>query len=244
MEIKHKLSLSTAAPLDDLVHYRRLVGRLLYLTVTRPNLAHPVHILSQFMQHPTIDHLQAAHRVLRYIKAAPTQGIFYSAQSQLTLTAYCDADWGACPLTRKSLSGYCVLLGSSLVSWKTKKQTRVARSTAESEYRSMTDACSELLWFTGLLSDMGVSIPRPISLYCDNMSALHMARNPVYHERSKHIEIDCHFIRHHVAAKLIAPSYIASFEQPANFLTKPLPADLLHHLLSKLGVSNFLHASA
>ncbi|CAM8928890.1 unnamed protein product [Rhodiola kirilowii] len=242
MEIKHGLSLSSATPLEDPLSYRRLVGRLLYLAVTRPDLAYPVHILSQFMQQPTIDHLNAAHKVLRYIKGAPAQGIFFSGKSTISLSAYCDADWAACPLTRRSLSGYCVLLGSSLISWKTKKQTLVARSSAESEYRAMAAVCAELIWLTGLFQDLGCSVPRPIALYCDNTAALHIARNPVFHERTKHIEIDCHFVRHQISTDFINPAYVASSEQPADLLTKPLSASLRHHLIGKLGISNFLHA--
>ncbi|CAM8906796.1 unnamed protein product [Rhodiola kirilowii] len=121
LPIKHQLSLSTAALIDDSMLYRKLVGKLIYLTITRPDLSHSVHILSQYMQAPTLDHMKAAHRLLRYIKKAPAQGLFFSATSKLVLSAYCDADWAACPKTRRSTTGFCVLIGDSLVSWKTKK---------------------------------------------------------------------------------------------------------------------------
>ncbi|CAM8947932.1 unnamed protein product [Rhodiola kirilowii] len=242
MEIKHGLSLSSSSPLEDPMPYRRLVGRFLYLAVTRPDLAYPVHILSQFMQQPTVDHLNAAHKVLHYVKGAPSQGLFFPATSKLSLSAYCDADWAACPVTRRSISGYCVVLGSSLVSWKTKKQTLVARSSAESEYRSMAAVCAELIWLTRLLRNLGCSIPCPITLYYDNTAAIHIARNSVFHERTKHIEIDCHFIRHQVSTGFINPVHIASSKQPADLLTKPLSAAPRQHLFDKLGISNFLHA--
>lgn len=132
---KHKLALSTAAPLADPTPYRRLVGQLLYLTVTRPDISYATHILSQFLQQPTQEHLQAAHKILRYLKQAPSQGLFYPADQPLSLTAYCDADWGSCPVTRRSITGYAILLGSSLVSWKAKKQEVISRSSAEEEYR-------------------------------------------------------------------------------------------------------------
>ncbi|CAM8955334.1 unnamed protein product [Rhodiola kirilowii] len=241
MEIKHGLGLSTAPLLPDASVYRRLVGRLIYLTITRPDLAFPVHVLSQFMQRPNEDHLRAAHRVLRYIKLAPAQGLFFSSNSNLQLTGYCDADWASCPITRRSITGYCMLLGSSIVSWKTKKQVVVARSSAESEYRSLAGACSEALWLVRLLSDMQVMVTIPIHVFCDSQAAIHIARNPVFHERTKHVEIDCHFVRHHVNTRFLLPSYINTTDQPADAFTKPLCFDRLNYLTSKLGVSNFLH---
>ncbi|CAM8930112.1 unnamed protein product [Rhodiola kirilowii] len=244
LPIKHQLSLSTANLLDDPMPYRKLVGKLIYLTITRPDLSHSVHILSQFMSAPTEDHLKAAKRLLRYVKQAPAQGLFFSASSKLTLTAYCDADWAACPRTRRSTTGFCTLLGHSLISWKTKKQAIVSRSSAESEYRAMAAVCSEILWLIRLFSDMKAQVPTPISLHCDNQAALHIAKNPVFHERTKHIELDCHFIRHFINNNTIAATYIPTADQLADFLTKQLPSEHLHRLLSKLGVSNFLHSPA
>ncbi|CAM8944795.1 unnamed protein product [Rhodiola kirilowii] len=123
MDTKHKLSQSTSPVLEDPTKYRRPVGQLIYLTVMRPDLAYAVHVLSQYMHEPREDHLKAAHKVLRYLKLAPAQGLFYPANQHLTLKAYCDADWGACPITRRSVTGYSVLLRNCLISWKTKKQT-------------------------------------------------------------------------------------------------------------------------
>ncbi|CAM9000885.1 unnamed protein product [Rhodiola kirilowii] len=242
MDTKHSLSLSTAALVPDPMVYRRLVGKLIYYTITRPDLSYAVHVLSQFMQSPTDDHLRAAHRVLRYIKAAPAQGLFFPTHNSLTVSAYCDADWGACPVTRRSITGYCVLLGGCLVSWKTKKQPVVSRSSAESEYRAMAMACCELVWLAGLLTDFGVPLPTAISLFCDNQATLYIARNPVFHERTKHIEMDCHFVRHHVVRKFVQPCHIPTLRQPADLLTKALPADRIVQLCTNLGVSNFLHA--
>lgn len=116
--------------------YRQLIDKLLYLTITRPDLSFLVQALSQFMQSPTQTYFQAAQRLLRYIKVTAGQGILFSAESQLKLTAFCDSDWGTCPITGKSITGFCVLLGDSLVSWQAKKQSVVSRSTAEAEYRA------------------------------------------------------------------------------------------------------------
>ncbi|CAM8879909.1 unnamed protein product [Rhodiola kirilowii] len=241
MDSKYKLSLSTAKALSDPEVYRRLVGQLIYLTVTRPDLSYAVHILSQFMATPTEDHLQAAHRVLRYLKAAPAQGLFYPSKQPLHITAFCDADWGSCPITRRSVTGYSILLGNALVSWKTKKQSVVSRSSAEAEYRAMAQTSYELVWLLRILKDLRVDVPQPIPLYCDNNAAMHIARNPVFHERTKHVELDCHVVRQYVSSGLLMSRYISTVEQPADLFTKALPADQLSRLSSKLNVLNTLH---
>ncbi|CAM8963494.1 unnamed protein product [Rhodiola kirilowii] len=196
------------------------------------------------MQHPTEEHLSAALRLHRYLKAAPAQGILFPSKSDLQLQAFCDADWAACPVTRRSITGHCVMIGPCIISWKTKKQPVVSRSSTESEYRSMTAVCCELSWLARLISDMGVKVQAVIPLHCDNKAALHIAHNPVFHERTKHVELDCHLVRAHVLSKFVLPLHILSNEQPADMFTKPLQRDQLLYLCSKLGVSNFLHSTA
>ncbi|PKI39757.1 hypothetical protein CRG98_039802 [Punica granatum] len=155
MEQQHQLSQDSGDQISDPGQYRHLIGRLLYLTITRPELCYPVHILSQFLQDPRQGHWDAAMRVLRYLKQSPGQGIFLRPTS-LSLTAYCDADWVSCPMTRRSLTGYFITLGGSSISWKTKKQTTVSKSSAEAEYRAMAATISELLWLRCLLSSLGI----------------------------------------------------------------------------------------
>ncbi|CAM8920980.1 unnamed protein product [Rhodiola kirilowii] len=241
MDTKHKLALSTAPALVDPSSYRRLIGQLIYLTVTRPDLTYSVHILNQFMVSPTDDHLQAAHRVLRYLKMPPTQGLFYPSDQELHLTTFCDVDWGACPITRRSVTGYSILLGTSLITWKTKKQPVVSKSLAEAEYRAMAQTSCELAWLVCLLSDFQITVSTPIPLYCDSNAAMHIARNPIFHERTKHVELDCHIVRQYITSGLLYFRFIKSIEQPADLFTKPLSADHLSRLSSKLNVSNLLH---
>ncbi|CAM8956126.1 unnamed protein product [Rhodiola kirilowii] len=223
METKHGLGLSSAPLLPDASVYRRLIGRLIYLTITRPDLSFPVHVLSQFMQSPNEDHLRAAHRVLRFIKLAPAQGLLFPTDSPLCLTAYCDADWASCPTTRRSVSGFCMMLGSSLISWKTKKQVVIARSSAESEYRALAGACGEVLWLVRLLADLQVRVLTPVMAFCDSQAVIHIARNPVFHERTKHVEIDCHFVRHHVNSRFLCPTSISTIEQSGRLVYETSP---------------------
>lgn len=163
MEPNHKLGRSSSAFLYDPEQYRRLVGRVIYFPFTRPDFSYAVHILSQFMHTSRVDHWEAALRVVRYLKGTPGQGILLSAHSDLLLSGWCDSDWASCPLTRHSLTGWVVFLGSSPVSSKTKKQHTVSRSSAEAEYRSMTALTAELKCLRGVLLDLGVVVSHPIS---------------------------------------------------------------------------------
>lgn len=236
MEPNLKLSLKTGTALPDAKVYRRLVGRLLYLTHTRPDITYVVHKLSQFMSAPTDAHLQAAMRVLRYLKNDPAQGLFYSAFASLKFTAYSDADWAACPDSRQSVTGYCVLLGDSLVSWRSKKQPTVSRSSSEAEYRAMADATCELIWLTTLFTELHCSPSSPATLFCDNQSALYIASNPVYHERTKHVEIDCHVVRENLQSGFLKTLHVKSELQLADILTKAVQPGLFKSLLVKIGI--------
>lgn len=188
------------------------------------------------MQNPTMDHWAATVRVLRYLKSHPGQGIFLSKHSSLQVSAYCDSDWASCPLTRRSITGYFIRLGDSPVSWKTKKQPTVSRSSAEAEYRAMAAACCELLWLKYFLHSLGVHLSQPMRLHCDSQATLHIVANPVFHDRAKYIEIDCHFVRDLIQSRVVVTSHIRTSVQPVDLLTKALGRQQFKFLLSKLGI--------
>ncbi|XP_070044865.1 uncharacterized mitochondrial protein AtMg00810-like [Nicotiana tomentosiformis] len=208
--------------LEDRGRFQKLVGKLLYLTITRPDISYAVQSLSQFMHAPKKSHYEAALHVVRYIKKQSGLGILMSSRSSQQIKALCDSDWASCPMSRKSITGYCIKLGESLISWKAKKQNTISRSSVEAEYRSMAHTVAELVWLSGLLRELQIDLQMPIDLYCDNKAALQIISNPMYHERTKHIEIDCHFLREKSQKGLIRTSHISSQEQPADILTKAL----------------------
>lgn len=231
-----KLSSTEGKKMEKPKNYRRLVGRLLYLTMTRPDFTFAVQQLSQFMASPTFSHWKAAQRLLRYLRGTLHYKLIFPHKGELNLEAHCDADWGCCLKTRKSLSNYCIYLGSCLISWKTKKQTTISRSSAEAEYRSLATTVAEILWITYILRDFKVQLSMPINLYCDNVSAIHMMENPVHHDRTKHVDIDCHFVRDYYSKGLIKPVYIKSKDQVTDAFTKALSVADLHKFISKLNI--------
>lgn len=189
----HKLHITFRAPLPNLEPYQRLIGKLIYLTISRPNISFTIHALSKFMHQPTAPHYQATLRVLRYLKGSPHQGVLFANSSIGSLRAYCDSNWAGCSSIRKSTTGFCVMLDHSPLSWKSKGQTFVARSSAEAEYRAMAMTTCEELWVKQLLKDLSVPDQGSTPLFCDNRASLAIAANHVYHEHVKHIDIDCHF---------------------------------------------------
>ena len=153
------------------------------------------------------------HHLLRYLKGIPSQGLLFSSQSALNLTAYVDANWVACNDTRKSTSGYCVFLGDSMVAWKSKKQTTISHS-----YHTLAFLASEVTWIRSLLLDFAVT-PSPALVFCDNQAAIYIATNPSFHERTKHIEIDLHFVHEKVAAGTLCLAHVRTHHQLADLLT-------------------------
>ncbi|XP_019252759.1 PREDICTED: uncharacterized protein LOC109231553 [Nicotiana attenuata] len=207
--------------LPNAADFRSLIGKLLFLTHTRPDLCFSVQHLSQFNQSPRVAHMTAALHVLRYLKGTVDLGLFYSSVSDFSLTAYSDSDRTACADTRKSVTGFCIFLGDSLIGLKSKKQPIVSLSSAEAEYRALIKVVAELTWLTRLLTDICVPASLPVFVFCDSKAAIHIAKNPVFHEHTKHIEVDFHFIWIKLLEGLISLSHISTAKQPADILTKP-----------------------
>jgi len=235
-----RLSSSAGTQLTDIETsaYRRLIGKLIYLTNTRPDIAFAVNNLSQFISSPTNLHQQAAFRLLRYLKGNLGNEIFFPSNSTLQLRGFSDSDWATCSETRKSVTGYCIFLGDSLVSWKSKKQQTLSKSSSEAEYRALATTTCEIQWLTYILQDLGLPYIQPATIFCDNQSAIHIASNQVFHERTKHIEIDCHIVRNKITSGLLKLLPISSSMQIADILTKPLAPTVYKELQSKLRMRN------
>ena len=238
LDCNFKLQADVGELYSDPTQYRRLIGKLNFLTHTRPDIAFSVQHLSQFMQAPRLPHYQAALHVLRYLKTQPTLGILLHHEPSFSLLAYCDADWASCSHTHKSVTGYVIFLGQTLISWKSKKQQTVSLSSAEAEYRSMRRLVAELAWLSRLLHELTVDHITPIPLKCDNQAAIYIAKNPVFHERTKHIELDCHFVRQKLMEGLVTLNHVSTKQQLADIMTKPLPGLTHSSILGKLGVSH------
>ncbi|RVW73726.1 Retrovirus-related Pol polyprotein from transposon RE2 [Vitis vinifera] len=225
----------TGEPLGDPERYRRLVGKLNYLTITRPDISFPVSVVSQFLQSPCDSHWDVVIRILRYIKSTPGQGVLYENRGHTQVVGYTDANWAGSPTDRRSTSGYCVFIGGNLISWKSKKQDVVAKSSAEAKYRAMALATCELIWLRHLLRELRFGKDEQMKLICDNQAALHIASNPVFHERTKHIEVDCHFIREKIESGCVATSFVNSNDQLADIFTKSLRGPRIKYICNKLG---------
>ncbi|KAJ4724634.1 Retrovirus-related Pol polyprotein from transposon TNT 1-94 [Melia azedarach] len=214
LEPNAKLTPLDRVLLKDTTLYRQLVGSLVYLTVTRPDISYAVHIVSQYMSAPRSSHYVAVLHILPYIKGTLFHGLHFSAHSSLELSAFSDADW------------------------RCKKQTVVSGSSIDAEYRALADTTQEITWLHWLLSDMGVPHSSLTPLACDNSSAIQIAHNDVFHERTKHIEVDCHFIRQHITQGTIVLRSISSLDQPADLFTKSHHWGRFRDLLSKLKITS------
>ncbi|XP_071714853.1 uncharacterized mitochondrial protein AtMg00810-like [Rutidosis leptorrhynchoides] len=211
-----------------------LVGKLIYITVTRPGISYAVHILSQYMHSPAPVHLKLAFRVLRYLKSCSGMGIHIIRSASLKLNGFVDADWGKNLLERKSITGFCIFLGESLISWKSKKQPTISRSSAEAEYRAMAAVTCELVWIVNLLTSLNVKDLIPIKVCCDNEPAIQIAGNPVLHERTKHFDIDWHIVREKVESGLIRVVKVNSAANIADIFTKGLTTSQHYNLCREL----------
>ncbi|WVZ51987.1 hypothetical protein U9M48_003083 [Paspalum notatum var. saurae] len=202
-----------------------MIGSLLYVTATRPDI--------QFAASPRTSHRQAVKRIFRYLKFTPELGLWYSSGSSLSFRGFSDADHASCRIDRKSTSGTCQLLGTSLVSWSSRKQASVALSTTEAEYVAAASCCSQLLWMKATLSDFGLRFGK-IPLLVDSTSTISVAKNPILHSRTKHIDVRFHFLRDHYEKGDIDLVHVVSAIQLADIFTKPLEFDAFTRLRGEL----------
>jgi histone deacetylase 1/2 len=231
-----KLSLSDGEPMEDPSSWRSVVGALQYLSLTRPDVSFAVNKVCQFMHAPTSVHWQAVKRIPRYLKGTIEVSLHFSAHSNHSLYSDSDADWGSCPVDRRSTGGFLVYLGNNLISWSSKKQRTAARSSTESEYRALADTAAELQWLRSLLIELRFPTAEPPRLYCDNIGANYLTANATFHGRTKHVEIDFDFVRDLIQQNRLQVSYKAAIDQLADILTKPLPATRFLLLRSKMNL--------
>ncbi|KAH9659075.1 hypothetical protein KPL70_023730 [Citrus sinensis] len=229
---------SDQVPVDK-GRYQRLIGRLMYLSDTRPDLAYALSVVSQFMHNPGEQHMKAVMRILRYLKTNPGKGILFSKNEDYSnIEVYTDADWAGSVSDRRSTSGYFTFVGGNLVTRRSKKQHVVARSSAEVEYRGMALGVCEGLWISFILNDLGYPSQQPIQLYCDNKAARDIAHNPVQHDRTKHVEVDRFFIKEKLDEKILELPKIRSEDQLADILTKAISSRAFTKFLDKLGMQD------
>jgi Reverse transcriptase (RNA-dependent DNA polymerase) len=218
--------------------YQRLVGKLIYLSHTRPDIAYAVSVVSQFMHAPGEQHMEAVFRILRYLKGAPGRGIYFKKNGHLRIEGYTDSDWAGSITDRKSTSGYFTFVGGNLVTWRSKKQKVVALSSAEAEFIGIAKGVQELIWLRKIMRELGFDPSEGMRLMCDNKAAIAISQNPVQHDRTKHIEVSRHFIRHHLEENVISLPFVRTGDQLADILTKGVSSTTFHDSLVKLGMKD------
>lgn len=235
MATHEKLHQDAAGKSVDQTMYRSMIGSLLYLTASRPDIAFSVGVCARFQADPKESHLTAVKRIIRYIIGTVNFGLHYSFESNAEIAGYSDADWAGNVDDRKSTSGGCFYVGNNMVAWHSKKQNSVSLSTAEAEYIAAGSCCTQLLWMKQMMCDYGLK-QGMLTVFCDNMSAISISKNPVQHSRTKHIDIRHHFIRDLVEDKILALEFISTEHQLADLFTKPLDQIRFEHLRRSIGI--------
>src|SRR5579859_3800899 len=229
-----KLDEQEESTIDDKI-YQSKVGSLMYaMLCTHPDLAYTVSQISQFNNHPSEEHDAATNRVFKYLRGTSNLRITFDGKVGLEMRAYSDANWGG-EVDRKSVGGYLFCLAGGAVSWAAKKQPTVALSSMESEYMALTQAAKESIWIQRLIEELGIPIANVNVIYADNQGSIALAKNPEYHARTKHIDIQHHFVRECVENGSIILQYVPTNEMAADAMTKGLTRDLLRYLRSLMG---------
>ncbi|GJV26665.1 putative ribonuclease H-like domain-containing protein [Tanacetum coccineum] len=221
----------------DVHLYRSMIGSLMYLTASRPDIMFAVCACSRFQVTPKTSHLSAVKRIFRYLKGKPKLGLWYPRVSSFDLEAYSDSDYAGANLDRKSTTGGCQFLGRRLISWQCKKQTIVATSTTEAEYVAAANCCGQVLWIQNQMLDYGFNFMNT-KIYIDNESTICIVKNPVYHSKTKHIAIRHHFIRDAYEKKLIQVLKIHTDDNVADLLTKAFDVSRFQFLVVTIGMIN------
>ena len=243
IEVNHKLTIIETDPQVEISSYQKLIGKLLYLSHTRPDICYSVNVLSQFMHSPRNSHFQAANRILRYLKGTSRLGITYRKTGKLDLILYTDSDFAGSRVDYRSTTRYCTIFGGNLVTWRSKKQSVVSKSSTEAEFRAMSKGIDEAIWIKHLLEELKIPYITPVVIRCDNRSAISLAHDPVYHDRMKHVNIDRFYIKDHLEQGLLKTEHVSTGEQCADIFTKGLPAKTMQYLIFKLGMKS-IHSSA
>ncbi|XP_019089922.1 PREDICTED: uncharacterized protein LOC109128295 isoform X1 [Camelina sativa] len=237
VDLQSKLSATTEGdPITDPTTYRSLAGALQYLTFTIPDIAYVVHQICLYMHDPWVPHMNALKRIIRYLQGSVKHVLQLVRGNITSLTAYTDADWTGCPNTHRSTSGYCVFLGSNLVSWSAKRQQTVSRSSSEAEYKGMANVVAELTWLRNLMRELHLPLHKASIVYCDNIGSVYLATNPVQHQRTKHIELDIHFVREKIAIGEVKVVHVPCSLQYADIFTKGLSTCLFQEFRTSLTI--------
>lgn len=236
VDSKSKLSIDDGESLKNPTYYRQLAGALQYLTLTRPDISYVVHQICLYMHTPRQPHLHALKRIIRYIKGTLNYGIQMVRGQIDSLTTYSDADWAGCPDTQQSTLGYYVYLGPNLISWSAKRQKTPSRSSSKAEYRGVANTVAELTWIRNLMVELHRPIKKASVVYCDNVGSVYLSTNPVQHQRTKHVELDIHFVCDKVAIGDVKVLHVPTSLQYADIFTKGLPTSLHNEFRTSLTV--------
>ncbi|CAL1355031.1 unnamed protein product [Linum trigynum] len=236
MEANVQLNSQEGKDLEDVAMYRRLVGSLIYLTSTCPDISYVVGVVSRFMQNPKKVHLEIIKRVLRYVKGTIEHGIFYKKGADCKLEGYCNADYAGDLDIFRSTTGLCSHSVQEQCHGAIKRQSTVSLSSTEAEYRAAAMASQECTWLVQLLKDLHQEVDYPVPLYCNNLSAIKLAENPVFHARTNHVEVHYHFLREKVLKEEIEMKAVKTGDQVAYIFTKAFSRVKFEEFRSKLGM--------